>query len=351
MLAGTDGKAYVLASDEAAVKSGHKKPEPLVLHVSVGDCIKVNLANHTSAGAIPYHCDLLAYDPSDSGGIAAGNDPAQSVLPGDHRIYTYFASPSVGETVSLGRDWGDVLHNPGLGLYGAIVVGPPGSQYRDPGTGRDLAGESAAAVDVIPPTGPPYRDFSLFFQEQDPAIGTHRMPYTTKVDGPVAVNYSASPLEGAGVGSVAAATPVLSARVGDAVKLHVLSPWSEQVQVFSLEGHEWPLEPGQAGSNVVSSIGLGPLEATTISLIAGGIDAIPGDYVYGDHRLPFQDAGLWGVFRVVPRTASPAGLTQLRRGPSSSAPETTLVAAAAALIAGFAAVWLLSRRRRRARRP
>ena len=61
---------------------------------------------------------------------------------------------------------------------------------------------------------------------------------------------------------------------------------------------------------------LGPLEVTTISLIAGGIDAIPGDYVYGDHRLPFQDAGLWGVFRVVPRTASPAGLTQLRRGPA-----------------------------------
>ena len=155
MLAGTDGKAYVLASDEAVVKSGHKKPEPLVLHVSVGDCIKVNLANHTSAGAISYHCDLLAYDPSDSGGIAVGNDPAQSVLPGDHRIYTYFASPSVGETVSLGRDWGDVLHNPGLDLYGAIVVGPPGSQYRDPGTGRDLAGESAAAVDVIRPPDRP----------------------------------------------------------------------------------------------------------------------------------------------------------------------------------------------------
>ncbi len=352
MLTGSDGKAYVLARDEAALRAGSKKPEPLVLHVSVGDCIKVDLTNHTTGGPVSYHCDLLAYDPSDSGGIAAGNDPAQSVPPGGHRTYTYYASPEVGETVSLGRDWGDVLHNPGLGLYGAIVIGPPGARYRDPGTGGDVTDGSAAAVDVLPAAGAPYRDFSLFFQDQDEAIGSHRMPYTTKVDGPVAVNYSASPLDGAGVGTITPATPVLRARAGDPVRLHVLSPWSEQVQVFSLEGHQWSLEPGEPGTNRVFSIGLGPLESTTISLRggAGGIDAIPGDYVYGDHRLPYQEAGLWGVLRVVPRSAPAAGLTRLNRPSESSSTEAVVAASAAALILALAAVYRIRRRPRRTTR-
>ena len=29
------------------------------------------------------------------------------------------------------------------------------------------------------------------------------------------------------------------------MRIHVLAPWSEQAQVFSVEGHRWPLEPGE----------------------------------------------------------------------------------------------------------
>ena len=32
-------------------------------------------------------------------------------------------------------------------------------------------------------------------------------------------------------------------------------------------------------------------------MIEGGAGA-PGDYIYGDHREPYREAGLWGVFRV-----------------------------------------------------
>src|SRR5262249_48183380 len=31
---------------------------------------------------------------------------------------------------------------------------------------------------------------------------------------------------------------------------------------------------------------------------AGGTLAVPGDYLYGDHRFPFTRAGMWGLFRV-----------------------------------------------------
>jgi hypothetical protein len=33
---------------------------------------------------------------------------------------------------------------------------------------------------------------------------------------------------------------------------------------------------------------------------AGGRDHLPGDYLYGDHREPYRDAGLWGILRVLP---------------------------------------------------
>src|SRR5207244_13614811 len=35
-------------------------------------------------------------------------------------------------------------------------------------------------------------------------------------------------------------TPIMEAFQGEAVKIHVLVPFSEQSHVFSLEGHTWP---------------------------------------------------------------------------------------------------------------
>jgi len=102
------------------------------------------------------------------------------------------------------------------------------------------------------------------------------------------------------------ATPVMEAFVGDAVKLHILLPFSEQNQVFSLEGHQWPLEPGMPGSDLMSSIQIGALETITIvpEYGAGGRAGFTGDYLYGDHREPHREAGLWGIFRVHPPGAS-----------------------------------------------
>ena len=137
MLDGGQGKIFVLADDVDRLQAGKLAPEPLVLHVGVGDCILVTLTNRTQGGPVSFHVDLLASDPRDSLGVEAGNNPGQSVLPGATRLYTYYAHPEVGETVALVKDWGDVLKNPGLGLYGAIVVGAAGTTYTDPVTGED----------------------------------------------------------------------------------------------------------------------------------------------------------------------------------------------------------------------
>ena len=308
MLDGRPGLSYVLQGQAPAAGT---PASPLVLHVNVGDCIRVSLHNQT-AGPVSFHTDLLAADPADSGGVNAGFNPLQTTAAGATRAYTFFASPQVGETVSMVRDWGDVLNNPALGLYGAIVVGPPGATYRDPVTGADAGLTSSWRVDVHPAGGPAYRDMTLLFQDEDAGIGTHRMPYTQVVSGAVGVNYQNAPFRG---GSASARlqppTPVLDAAAGDPVHLHVLSPWSEQAQVFSLEGHTWARDPGTPGSGQIESVQLGALDALTMELVAGGPERLTGDYVYGDHRGPFQEAGLWGVLRVGPACTPPDGVRAL----------------------------------------
>jgi hypothetical protein len=304
MLGAKPGKVFVLQDEADAVGNGSQPAEPLVLHVNVGDCIKIDLKNQTD-GPASVHVDMLAYDPKDSGGVEAGNNPPQAVAPGQSRTSTFYASPEIGETTALLRDWGDVEKNPRLGLFGAIVVGPKGASFRDPFTNADISAKSSWRATVFPEGGAPYRDYALFFQDEDSSIGTHRMPYTTKVDGVVGINYDVAP-PGAKLDDIQAAaksgspaTPLLEAFAGEPVRVHVLAPWSEQAQVFSIEGHSWPQEPGRQGTNMLSSVLLGGLETTTIDLAsAGGPARLPGNYLYGDHREPYREAGLWGLFRV-----------------------------------------------------
>jgi FtsP/CotA-like multicopper oxidase with cupredoxin domain len=298
MLGGSRGLAYVLEQDRAAVLAGSRPPEPLVLHVNVGDCMEIRLRNETEA-PVSLHADLLAYDPA-----AAG-----PVLPDAVGGYTFFTHPEVGETAALLRDTGNMLEHPRMGLYGAIIVGAPGTRYSHRVTGEDLGVGASWAVDAHPVSGPPYRDFALFLQDEDEVIGTAQMPYHEQVHGLVGLNYGKEPLarrlvankdparlfRSAVHGDPAA--PLLEAFAGDRVRLHLFVPFSEQAHVFSLEGHRWPLEPGRRGTDMRSSLQLGGLAATTIYLVGGATQA-PGDYVYGDHREPYRDAGLWGIFRV-----------------------------------------------------
>jgi hypothetical protein len=337
---GAPGKVYVLEKDLPAVEAGRRDPEPLVLHVSVGDCLVVKLRNATRAGPVSYTCDLLASDPSANGGPGAGREPDQSVPPGGTRTYRFYASPEVGETVAVSRDWGDPLTNTALGLYGAVVVGPEGARYRHPTTGADLAGEASWQVDVVPATGSAWRDFTLVFQDGDDSIGTHRMPYTNHVRGVTGVNYRVAP-----------DVPALEANAGDDVRIHLVAPSSEQAQVFSLEGHRWPAEPGLAGTPLRSSQAFAGAEAMTLRLDggAGGPEGLAGTYRWEDHRLPYAEAGLWGELHVRPpggRSIEPA-LLPLAESRSQASTGAALFGVGAA---GAVAALALFTRRRHARK-
>ncbi|HWH32518.1 MAG TPA: hypothetical protein VNU01_07585, partial [Egibacteraceae bacterium] len=350
MLGRRSGRVFATADAADEVAAGSREPEPLVLRVTVGDCVEVALENRLPDARASFRTDLLAADPAVSAGVAAGRMPDQSVPPGAVRTYRFHASPEVGETVAVVRDGADVLGNVSRGMYGAIVVAPAGSTFHDPVDGRELGARSSWRADVRPPDAAPYRDAVLVLHDEDEAIGSHRMPYTEDVDGAVAVNYRSEPLRGRSIAAAVGdgpATPVIDAVAGDEVVLHVVAPWSQQVQVFSVEGHRWVEEPSPAGEPVpadaprLSSRRVGGLQALTLRLEhgAGGLERLPGDYLYGNHRVPYQEAGAWGVLRVHPRAGD--GLRSLKAGRGALA---TAALGAVALLP--VALWW--RRRRRA---
>lgn len=126
----------------------------------------------------------------------------------------------------------------------------------------------------------------------------------------------------------------------------------KQSQVFTVEGHRWPLE-AQDGSTLVTSLQIGPLEVLTIDLEgAGGPARLTGDYGYGSHREPYRDAGLWGLLRVRDPCTPDAQLRRLPSPTPSCGSGANRSAAAIALgAAGLGVAVTTGRRRRRLKTP
>ncbi len=199
-VANQDGKIFALEEEASRVATG-LQPSPLTLRVNLGDCVKVNLKNKMANSRASFFAPGLAFDPRDSQGINVGNNAGdQTIGPGKSRTYTYYAHPDNKETTSLVWDGANVVANPRNGLYGAVIVGPKGSKYRDPVTGQDLSQKNSWQADVIVDTTLPqnvgksnYRDVALFFQDEDNIIGTSFMPYVQNVAGLTGVNYRSEP--------------------------------------------------------------------------------------------------------------------------------------------------------------
>jgi FtsP/CotA-like multicopper oxidase with cupredoxin domain len=322
-IANPDAKIYTLEEEASKVAEG-MTPMPLTLRANVGDCIKINLKNKMKASRASFSAISMAFDPKDSLGANVGNNPGdQTIGPGQSRTYTYYADPFLGEISSLVWDWGNVMMNPRNGLFGAIVVGPKGSKYRDPKTGTDISTKNSWVADVIIDRTIPgnetrsnYRDAALFFQDEDNIIGTSFMPYVQNVAGLTGVNYRSEPYKyreevGCSLGKMFQpcvadkpedpVTPLIVVHAGDPVRIHVFGANNEQNQMFSIEKHEWPIEPFMRGADQISVVEFSGSEAIDAFVpSAGGPYRLPGDYVWSNQRLPYSQSGQWGYLRVLP---------------------------------------------------
>ncbi len=319
-----EGKIFAL-EEEVTKVSGSVMPNPLTLRVNLGDCVKVNLKNKMAKSRASLFAPGLAFDPRDSQGLNVGNNPGdQTIGPGGTRTYTFYAHPENKETTSLVWDGGNIVTNPRNGLYGAVIVGPRGSKYRDPVTGEDLSNKNAWRADVLVDRSLPenagksnYRDVALFFQDEDNIIGTSFMPYVQNVAGLTAVNYRSEPYkfreeQGCELGRVFQpcvvdkpedpVTPLIEAHAGDPVRIHVIGANNEQNGMFSVEKHEWPIEPYMPGADQISVVEYSGSEVLDVFLRegAGGPFRLAGDYLWSNQRLPYTQSGQWGYFRVLP---------------------------------------------------
>lgn len=316
-------KIYALEEEEAALATG-LQPMPLTLRANVGDCITIRLTNKMKDSRASFSALGLAFDPKDSLGLNLGRNPGdQTVGPGATRTYTYYADPFNGETASLVWDWGNPLENQRNGLFGALIIGPKGSSYRDPKTGTDVSLKNTWVANVLVDqtisgneNRSNYRDAALFFQDEDNILGTSFMPYLESTAGLIGVNYRAEPYQsredkGCTPGHIFQpcnvkqpedpVTPLIEAHAGDPVRVHVFGASSEQNGVFGIEKHEWPLEPFMSGADQISVVEFASSESLDVFLpAAGGYVGLPGDYTWSNQRLPYSQSGQWGYLRVFP---------------------------------------------------
>lgn len=158
-----------------------------------------------------------------------------------------------------------------------------------------------------------YRDFSLMFQDEDNIVGVSFMPYIQQVAGITAVNYRSEPTawrmeKGCDIPEVFAcvkagetpSTPLLQAHVGDPVAVHVLGAFSEQVQLFTIDGHEWPHEPYMQGADQVSTMEFGgPKSSMPILPVVPAVQTGSWVTIYGrinDRPMPMQGSGACSKF-------------------------------------------------------
>lgn len=144
-------------------KAGARKPHPLVrplvIRACKGDTVKIEVRNEISGRWVGPHLVADGYDVVDDDGSDVGRNPHSLVKPGGARTYTWFCKHEGvfpfhdGGNYSGGED-GTNVH----GLFGALVVEPQGSIWRDPITGRRSRREDGTFrqldglyLDVLPP--------------------------------------------------------------------------------------------------------------------------------------------------------------------------------------------------------
>ena len=185
----------------------HPLMRPLVLRACVGDTVRIELHNEIANRWVGPHLVGPGYDVVTGDGSDVGSNPHSLIEPGGTRTYTWQCEHEGvfpfhdGGNYSGGED-GTNVH----GLFGALIVEPPGVIWRDPVTGRTsndgeldglyldvmpagalppgggMATSSTTLEDHVWPKPLPYtdfrckahREFVIFFHDEPEFLPPHR---------------------------------------------------------------------------------------------------------------------------------------------------------------------------------
>lgn len=200
-----DAVLFVRAEDLAAVRSGQRAPEPLLLRAAAGECVQITLINElpaalpktphwnygppivdgfnvnqvTPSSRIGLHAQLVSYDVVSDDGANVGQNGDSTIGPGEQWTGTWYAGKvsltSQGvvswEPVELGavnlKSMADVVNHPMHGAIGALIVEPEGATW------FELSGTRARAqVTYDDPSGAErwIRELVIIYQDE---VGLH----------------------------------------------------------------------------------------------------------------------------------------------------------------------------------
>jgi manganese oxidase len=361
------GKMYALTNRISAVRAEEASQQvsvglrddaiqPLVIRANQGDCVEISFKNTASGGDFGMHIDGLEFNASSSGDTLGANTSSASAL-GESRTYR-FAIP-----IDARLEGGHYMHpGPGYraaidhGLFGALVVEPPGSTYWNTSTPNvplasgweaiiKPAGVNANCVTTSRVPTCAFREGALLHHEigndneilkdknggniplVDNTTGSYR-------PGGFAMNYRSEPFRNrllthpkekshaySSYTFGEPATPMMRGYLADPTKIRLMHVGAEKFHIYHLHGggDRWRYNPvadptfnyAQTGlkkdpettlspSQRLDSQSIGPGETYNLEIEggAGGVQQSSGDFLYHCHIAKHYVSGMWSVWRV-----------------------------------------------------
>ncbi|PLT34063.1 multicopper oxidase domain-containing protein [Bacillus sp. V5-8f] len=316
-----EGRIFILDEDIEDVLSGRKEPEPLVIHVEAGTCIRINFTNRLPevAGGNAFqlvtrsyesgmHIHYVKFDVLVCDGANVGWNYDSSVLPGETIRYEYFADVELKAWYFHDHLFANFHQQ--HGVFGTGVIHPRFSQFFDSKTGIPV--DHGTQITAVHPLIPDYRDFvlmvqdfSLLFDKDGCPLNPPPFPGSQDDPGLYGVNYKNEPLQfRLGKDSDPAYsfssfvngdpfTPILLCYEGDPIRIRLLQGAHEESHSFNIHGLRWRSERSDMDSKFKSQQHIGISESFTFEM------EVPrsGDYLWTFETEEDLWNGLWGLIR------------------------------------------------------
>lgn len=335
-----DGLLFIPVEDLERCMHSDYRPKPLILRANAGEWVEVTLHNlfdvekpvqyfdypkvpldmkHKPSMRISLNPQYLHYDPVCDSGINVGyNNREQTVGVGESKKYLWYADQEYGPCII--HSFGDMRNHRYHGLFGAILIEPPGAKWYQSCSLSKAVHEEEAVITA--PGTATFRECVLLIQngirmlDEDGELVKTASDDGEEVDdedtGEKGYNYRSERfanrlLKDRRVSKVFSsrihgdpATPMFCAYPGERIVFRTMMPADKPRNVgFTIHDHKWRQQPDDPHSRIIPIQGAVSIGNTyDMELIDGS--ACPGDYLYRSGSLRWDvESGMWGIFRVL----------------------------------------------------
>lgn len=334
-----DGLLFVPLEDADRALCGEYEPKPLILRANAGDWVEVTLHNlfedsvpyfgyprvpldipHKPSMRVSLNPQFLYYDPVCDSGINVGyNNREQTVGPGESKKYLWYADQEYGACII--QSFGDMRNHRYHGLFGAVIIEPPGAKwYRNFSLAEALHEEEAV---IIAPGIESFRECVLLLQNGLRMLDKNGELVQTTVSqdeeepdaedtGEKGYNYRSERfanrlMKDRRISKVFSsrihgdpATPVFKAYAGERVIFRTMMPADKPRNTsLVIHGNTWREQPKDYFSRMIPIQGAVSVGNTFNMELQDGAGC-PGDYLYRSGSLKWDlESGMWGIFRVL----------------------------------------------------